>query len=120
MCHIICHVSIVCHYFVRLGYFFLLTDITQRLTPVRAKRMAILRQNDRCGCNHINDQELTFEYTDYLHLLGDGASRGGRFRHKHPWTGGDYFCSPLDWWRLILFTLGQVEIIFVHPWTGGD
>ena len=68
MCHIICHVSIVCHYFVRLGYFLLLTDITQRLTPVRAKRMAILRQNDRCGCNHINDQELTFEYTDYLHL----------------------------------------------------
>ena len=40
---------------------FSLPDTTQRLTPVKAKRMAILRQNDRCGCNHINDQELTFE-----------------------------------------------------------
>ena len=49
----------------------------------------------------------------------------------HPWTGGDYFCSPLDWWRsffcsaldwwrLFLFGLGLVEIIFVWHWTGGD
>ena len=28
------------------------------------------------------------------------------------WTGGDYFCSALDWWRLFLFGIGLVEIIY--------
>ena len=36
---------------------------------------------------------------------------GDHFFVRH-WTGGDYFCSALDWWRLFLFGIGLVEIIY--------